>query len=113
MAERIRARDLLNRKHPLSPISDRVLITLLIFTAPVLAATLIIQFSMGISFISDFFYTAMVTTTNRTHFPASPPWIMLFTSKWVHYLFVLLATLVALVWSPIMGQIIREGTKFL
>ncbi len=73
MAERIRARDLLNRKHPLSPISDRVLITLLIFTASVLAATLIIKFSMGISFISVFFYTAMVTTTNRTPFPASSP----------------------------------------
>ena len=108
MAERIRARDLLNRKHPLSPISDKVLITPLIFTASVLAATLIIQFFNGQSFISVFFYTAMVTTTDRTPFPASSPWIMLFTSKWVHFLFMLLATLVAFVWSPIMGQITRE-----
>ncbi len=113
MAEMIRARDFLNRKHPLSPISDKVLITLLIFTVYVLAATVIIKLSMDISFISAFFYIAMVTTTNGTPFPPSSPWIMLFTSKWVHYLFMLLATLVAFVWIPIIGQIIRAGTKFL
>ena len=73
MAEMIRARDFLNRKHPLSPISDKVLITLLIFTVYVLAATVIIKLSMDISFISAFFYIAMVTTTNRTPFPASSP----------------------------------------
>lgn len=107
MAERIRSRDLLNRKHPISPISDRVLITLLIFTASVLAARLIIQFSMGISFISAFFYIAMVTTTNGTPFPTSSPWIMLFTSIWPIYLFMILTTLVAFVLSFIMGHIIR------
>ncbi len=113
MPNRLRARDLLDRKHPLSPLSNRVLITMGIFVASILVATAVIEISMNVTFINAFYYIAMVTTTNGAPFPPSSPAITLFTSLWAYYSFILLATIVAFAFGPLVGLIIREGASYL
>lgn len=110
---RVRARDLLDRKHPLSPLSDRVLITFGIFVASILVATSVIEFSMGLTFINAFYFIAMVTTTNGAPFPPASPAVTLFTSLWAYYSFILLATIIAFAFGPLLGHIIKEGATYL
>ena len=113
MSSRIRARDLLDRRHPLSPLSDRVLITLSIFVVSILAATAVIQLSMKVTFVNAFYFIAMVTTTNGAPFPPSSPAITLFTSLWAYYAFILLATIIAFAFGPLVGHIIKEGAAYI
>ncbi len=113
MSNRIRARDLLDRKHPLSPLSDRVLITLSIFVVSILGATVVIQLSMKVTFVNAFYFIAMVTTTNGAPFPPSSPAITLFTSLWAYYAFILLATIIAFAFGPLVGHIIKEGAAYI
>ena len=109
----LRARDLLDRKHPLSPLSNRVLLTMGIFVASILVATSVIEISMNVSFINAFYFIAMVTTTNGAPFPPSSPAITLFTSLWAYYSFILLATIIAFAFGPLVGLIIKEGAAYL
>lgn len=113
MISRVRARDLLDRKHPLSVISNRVLLTLGIFFASIMVATAVIEFSMGLTFINAFYYIAMVTTTNGAPFRPSSSAITLFTSLWAYYSFILLATIIAFAFGPLVGLIIKEGATYL
>lgn len=113
MARRILIRDLFNRNHPLSPVSDRVVFTGLFFVASILVATLVIHFSEGWNLTNSFYYIAMVTTTNGAPFPPTTAAITMFTSLWAYYSFILLATIVTLAFGPMVGYLVKEGGDYL
>ena len=113
MAKKVPARDLLNRKHPLSPLSDRVLFTSFIFVLSILLATLVIHFSESWSMVNSFYYIAMVTTTNGAPFPPTDPAVTMFTSIWAYYSFILLATIITLAFGPLLGHIVKEGGSYI
>ena len=84
-----------------------------IFIVSVLAATAVIESTMGVTFINAFYFIAMVTTTNGAPFPPSSPAITLFTSLWAYYSFILLGTIIAFAFGPLVGLIIKEGATYL
>lgn len=113
MARKMPAMELLNRSHPLSPLSDRVLFTLLIFIASIMVATVVIHFSESWTFVNSFYYIAMVTTTNGAPFAPTTPAITLFTSLWAYYSFILLATLITLAFGPLVGYVVKQGGAYI
>ncbi len=113
MAKRLPMRVLLDRKHPLSPLSDRVLFTSFIFVLSILLATLIIHFSENWSMVNSFYYIAMVTTTNGAPFPPTDPAVTMFTSLWAYYSFILLATIITLAFGPLLGHLVKEGGSYI
>lgn len=113
MVTKLPARVLLNRKHPLSPLSDRVLFTLAIFISSIMVATLVIHFSENWTLINSFYFIAMVTTTNGAPFPVTTPGVALFTSLWAYFAFILLATTIAFAFGPLIGYLVREGGTYI
>lgn len=113
MAGKLPVKEILNRGHPLSPLSDRVLFTVFVFVASILAATLIIHFSENWSFVNSFYFIAMVTTTNGAPFAPTDAAITLFTSLWAYYSFILLATIITLAFGPLVGYLVKEGGTYI
>lgn len=113
MSKKLPVRELLDRKHPLSPLSDRVLFTSLIFIVSIMGATFIIHFSENWTLINSFYYIAMVTTTNGAPFPPTDPGVVMFTALWAYYAFILLATIITLAFGPIIGHLIKEGGSYI
>lgn len=113
MAGRISAWDLMDRDHPLSPLSNRVIFTGSFFIACILVATAVIHFSENWSFVNSFYYVAMVTTTNGAPFPPTTPAVTMFTSLWAYFSFILLATIIMLAFGPLVGYMIKEGGNYL
>jgi len=113
MVRRIPLKDMLNRNHPLSPLSDRVLITLAIFVMSIIVATLVVKVAEGWTLVNSFYYIAMITTTNGAPFPPTDPGVVIFTSLWAYYSFILLATLVVNAFGPLIGYLINEGITYI
>lgn len=113
MEKKLSLKEVLNRSHPLSPLSDRVLITLGIFIASIIIATLFVMFSEGWTFVNSFYYIAMVTTTNGAPFQPTSPGVVVFTSLWAYFAFILLATLVINAFGPLIGYLINEGITYI
>lgn len=113
MAKKLPIRDLMNRNHPLSPVSNRVIFTSLFFVASILVATLVIHFSEDWTLVNSFYYIAMVTTTNGAPFPPTDPAVTMFTSLWAYYSFILLATIVTLAFGPLVGYLIKDGGNYI
>lgn len=113
MARSLPIRELLNREHPLSPVSNRVIFTGLFFVASILVATAVIHFSENWGFVNSFYYIAMVTTTNGAPFPPTNAAVTMFTSLWAYYSFILLATIVTLAFGPLVGYLVKEGGNYL
>ncbi len=106
-------RELMNRDHPLSPLSDRAIFTGGIFLLSIIVATLIIKFADGWTLVNSFYYIAMVTTTNGAPFQPVDPGVVVFTSLWAYFSFLLLATLVINSFGPLIGYLINAGAKYL
>lgn len=113
MSGKVRIRSVMNRKHPLSPLSDRVLFTALIFVASIMLASFFIELEEHWTFLNSFYFIAMVTTTNGAPFPATTAAVVLFTSLWAYYSFILLATIITLAFGPLVGFIIKEGGAYI
>ncbi|AKA48648.1 hypothetical protein IX51_05545 [uncultured archaeon] len=113
MVKGLPIKDVLNRNHPLSPLSDRVLITLTIFVISVIIATLVVKISEGWTLVNSFYYIAMITTTNGAPFPPTNPGVVIFTSFWAYFSFILLATLVVNAFGPLIGYLINEGVTYI
>lgn len=113
MVKRLPLKEVLNRNHPLSPLSDRVLITLVIFVISIIIATLAVKFAEGWTLVNSFYYIAMVTTTNGAPFPPTTPGVVIFTSLWAYFAFILLATLVVNAFGPLIGYLINEGITYI
>ena len=113
MGKNLPIREVLNRNHPLSPLSDRVLITLSIFVASIIMATLVVKVAEGWTLVNSFYYIAMITTTNGAPFPPTDPGVVIFTSLWAYFSFILLATLVVNAFGPLIGYLINEGITYI
>ena len=113
MASKMPSMEILNREHPLSPLSDRVLFTFSIFIVSILVATAIIHFSEDWTFVNSFYYIAMVTTTNGAPFPPTTAAVTIFTSLWAYYSFILLATIIAFAFGPILGYLVKQGGAYI
>lgn len=113
MGKKLPLKEVLNRSHPLSPLSDRVLITLGIFIASIIIATLVVMFSEEWTLVNSFYYIAMITTTNGAPFPPTSPGVVIFTSLWAYFSFILLATLVVNAFGPLIGYLINEGITYI
>lgn len=113
MARSFSTRDILSRDHPLSPLSDRVLFTLFIFVVSIMLATLIIHFSESWTMVNSFYFIAMVTTTNGAPFPPTSAAVTLFTSLWAYYSFILLATIIAFAFGPLVGYLVKQGGAYI
>lgn len=106
-------RELMDRNHPLSPLSDRAIFTGGVFVLSIIVATLIIKFADGWTLVNSFYYIAMVTTTNGAPFQPIGAGVVLFTSLWAYFSFLLLATLVINSFGPLIGYLINAGAKYL
>ncbi len=113
MANKMPSIEILNRDHPLSPLSDRVLFTFSIFIVSILIATAIIHFSEDWTFVNSFYYIAMVTTTNGAPFPPTTAAVEIFTSLWAYYSFILLATIIAFAFGPLLGYVVKQGGAYI
>ncbi len=105
-------RNLLDRNHPLTPLSNRVLFTSLIFLVSIFIATFIIELSEGWTFVNSFYYIALITTTNGAPFQPTSWAVKIFTSLWAYFSFILLATIVVNAFGPLVGHLIRDGGNY-
>lgn len=113
MPNKLTFRMLMDRDHPLTPLSDRVIFTGLFFVASIMIASLFIHLAENWSFLNSFYFVAMVTTTNGAPFPATTPAVVLFTSLWAYYSFILLATIITLAFGPLIGFLIKDGGEYI
>lgn len=113
MHRKVSLRKLMNPRHPLSPISNRVIFTSLVFLASILVASMFIHLEENWTFLNSFYFIAMVTTTNGAPFPATTSAVVLFTSLWAYFSFILLATIITLAFGPLVGYLIKDGGEYI